>query len=72
MTVTESQLWREESDTDKQPQVTMRYSWPQVISKFYRTLTILDSGEDDGLLVFVIPMSLVNLQLEAILPVSRK
>lgn len=49
-----------------------RHLWPQVISEFYRTFTILGPGEANGLLVSVIPTSLVNLLLEVILPASRK
>lgn len=58
MTVTDSEKDLDciESDTDNG-----RHLCPQVIIKFYRTIAILGTGEADGLLVSVIPTSLVNL-----------
>lgn len=56
----------------KTPGDNGRHLWPQVISKFYGTIAILSTGEADGLLVSVIPTSLVNLLWEVNLPVSRK
>ena len=56
----------------KTPGDNGRHLWPQVISKFYGTIVIFSTGEADGLLVSVIPTSLVNLLWDVNLPVSRK